>query len=151
MAYLANHKASAAHNGITANSAFLIPRASALASEHTIPCSRSSHAHLCSNNSKRSTSPVRARDFGDVLSTFIVISNSSLRCPISCLVLCMLRASPRAPRLEIERIHHRRTPAEIFVEIATKRDASPVSGFTRAATLPSVVVRSFSLLAIGRL
>ena len=86
MAYLANHKASATHNGITTNNAFLIPRANALTSQHTISCSRSSQAHFCPKNSKSSTSPERAWDFGNVLSTFTVISNSSLRCPGPCSV-----------------------------------------------------------------
>src|ERR1700740_3654635 len=34
--HLANHQASASHNGITVRSAFLIPRAIALTSEHAI-------------------------------------------------------------------------------------------------------------------
>lgn len=44
--HLANHQASTSHNGVTASSAFLIPRANALTSEHTIPRSRSSQARL---------------------------------------------------------------------------------------------------------
>jgi hypothetical protein len=40
--HLANHQMSAIHNGVTVSSAFLIPRANALTSEHTI--SRSARA-----------------------------------------------------------------------------------------------------------
>ena len=45
--HLANHQASASHNGITVSSAFLAPRTNAVATEHAIPRSWSSQARLC--------------------------------------------------------------------------------------------------------
>jgi hypothetical protein len=72
--HLANHQASASHNGITVNSAFLIPRANALASEQAISRSRSSQARLCPRNSNSSTSPVRIRDCRDPSSAFILMN-----------------------------------------------------------------------------
>jgi hypothetical protein len=77
--HLANHQASASHNGITVSSAFLTPRTNALASEHAISRSRSSHARLCAKNSNSSTSPVRIGDFRDVPSVFTVINDSCSR------------------------------------------------------------------------
>jgi hypothetical protein len=71
--HLANHQASASHNGITISSAFLTPRTNALAPEHAISRSWSSQARLWARNSNSSTSPVRIRDFRDVPSVFTVI------------------------------------------------------------------------------
>ena len=72
--HLANHQASASHNGITVRSAFLTPRTNALRSEHTILRSRSSQARLCAKNSNSSTSPVCVGDFREVPSVFTVIN-----------------------------------------------------------------------------
>src|SRR5579863_7384651 len=66
--HLANHQMIAIHNGVTASSAFLIPRANALTSEHAISRSRSSQARLLARNSKSSTSPVRIGDCRDLFS-----------------------------------------------------------------------------------
>jgi hypothetical protein len=76
MVHLANHKASASHNGATASSAFRIPRANALTSEHAISRSRSSQARLCAKYSKSSTSPVSGADFRDVVFAFTGIDDS---------------------------------------------------------------------------
>jgi hypothetical protein len=76
--HVANHQASASHNGITVSSAFLIPSAKALASEHAISRSRSSKARLRESNSKSSTSLVRIGDFRDVNSLFTGIDDSFL-------------------------------------------------------------------------
>ena len=70
--HLANHQASASHNGITR-------RSNALASEHAVSRSWSSEARLCAKNSTSSTSPVRIGDFRDVPSVFTVISDSCSR------------------------------------------------------------------------
>jgi hypothetical protein len=78
MVHLANHKASASHNGATASCAFRIPRANALTSEHAISRSRSSQARLCAQYSKSSTSTLSVGDFHDVVSTFTVINDSFL-------------------------------------------------------------------------
>jgi hypothetical protein len=78
MAHLANHKATASQNGVTASNAFLIPRANALASEHTISRSWSSQARSCAKNSNSSTSPVRIGDLRDEISVFIGIEDSLL-------------------------------------------------------------------------
>jgi hypothetical protein len=44
--HLANHQASASHNGIMVSSAFLAPRTNAVTTEHAIPRSWSSQARL---------------------------------------------------------------------------------------------------------
>jgi hypothetical protein len=77
--HLANHQASASHNGITFSSAFLTLRTNALATEHASPRSWSSQARLCANNPSSSTSPVRIRDFRDVPSLFTVINDPCSR------------------------------------------------------------------------
>ena len=77
--HLANHQASASHNGITFSSAFLTPRTNALATEHAIPRSWSAQARLCAKNSSNSTLPVRIRDFRDVTSLFTVINDPCSR------------------------------------------------------------------------
>src|SRR5437660_8918645 len=77
--HLANHQASASHNGVTVNSAFLTPCTNALATEHAIPRSWSSQARLCAKDSSSSTLPVRIRDFRDVPSLFTVIHDPCSR------------------------------------------------------------------------
>ena len=86
--YLANHKPSASHNGVTASNAFLIPRANALTSEHTISRSRSSHARLCARNSNNSTSPVLIEECRDLTSVSTVIDDSLL-VPSKCFALSL--------------------------------------------------------------
>jgi hypothetical protein len=71
--HLANHQASASHNGITVSSAFLTPRTNALVPEQAISRSRSSQARLLARSSNSSTSPVSIRDFREVPSVFTVI------------------------------------------------------------------------------
>ena len=77
--HLANHQASASHNGVTVNNAFLAPRTNALTTEHAIPRSWSSQARLCAKDSSSSTLPVRIRDFRDVPSLFTVIHDPCSR------------------------------------------------------------------------
>jgi hypothetical protein len=74
--HLANHQASASHNGITVSSAFLLPAPMPWRPEHAGSRSWSSQARLCAKNSISSTSPLRIGDFRDVPSVFTVIHDS---------------------------------------------------------------------------